>query len=151
MNFSDSESEASLLGEAGYGPTRDMETADLILIDTCSIREKAGDTVRKRLRVFDKVKQRHPGTMVGVLGCMAERLKAKFLDEEKLVDIVVGPTLTGTCPDSLLAPKKAKKASTSSLAGKKPTPTSAPSGCNPTAVPHLSASCGVATICVRSA
>lgn len=91
MNFSDSEIVASILGEAGYGPTREMESADLILINTCSIREKAEETVRKRLRVFDKVKQRQPGTMVGVLGCMAERLKAKFLEEEKLVDIVVGP------------------------------------------------------------
>lgn len=91
MNFSDSEIVASILAEAGYGPTRDMEIADLILINTCSIREKAEETVRKRLRVFDKVKQNRPGTMVGVLGCMAERLKAKFLEEEKLVDLVVGP------------------------------------------------------------
>ena len=91
MNFSDSEIVASILGDAGYGPTRDLEAADLILINTCSIREKAEDTVRKRLRVFDKVKRRKPGTMVGVLGCMAERLKAKFLEEEKLVDLVVGP------------------------------------------------------------
>ena len=91
MNFSDSEIVASILGQAGYGPTRNLEAADLILINTCSIREKAEDTVRKRLRVFDRVKQQRPGTLVGVLGCMAERLKAKFLEEEKLVDIVVGP------------------------------------------------------------
>ncbi len=91
MNFSDSEIVASILAEAGYGPTRNMEIADLILINTCSIREKAEETVRKRLRVFHKVKQNKPGTMVGVLGCMAERLKAKFLEEEKLVDLVVGP------------------------------------------------------------
>jgi tRNA-2-methylthio-N6-dimethylallyladenosine synthase len=68
-----------------------MEESDLILINTCSIREKAEDTVRKRLRVFDKVKEGRPGTLVGVLGCMAERLKSKFLDEEKLVDLVIGP------------------------------------------------------------
>ncbi len=91
MNFSDSEIVASILQESGYGPTRNMEVADLILINTCSIREKAEDTVRKRLRIFDKVKTKKPGTLVGVLGCMAERLKAKFLDEEKLVDMVVGP------------------------------------------------------------
>ena len=91
MNFSDSEIVASILGEAGYHPTRNLEVANLILINTCSIREKAEETVRKRLRVFDKVKRRRPGTLVGVLGCMAERLKAKFLEEEKLVDIVVGP------------------------------------------------------------
>ena len=91
MNFSDSEIVGSILGRAGYSATRDMEMADLILINTCSIREKAEETVRKRLRVFDKVKARRPGTLVGVLGCMAERLKAKFLEEEKLVDMVVGP------------------------------------------------------------
>ena len=91
MNFSDSEIVASILGEVGYGPTRDVEAADLIFINTCSIREKAEDTVRRRLRVFDKVKARRPGLLVGVLGCMAERLKAKFLEEERLVDIVVGP------------------------------------------------------------
>lgn len=91
MNFSDSEIVASILGEAGFRPTRNMEESDLILINTCSIREKAEDTVRKRLRVFDKVKEGRPGTLVGVLGCMAERLKSKFLDEEKLVDLVIGP------------------------------------------------------------
>ena len=91
MNFSDSEIVASILGEAGFSPTRNMEASDLILINTCSIREKAELTVRKRLRIFDKVKQQRPGMLVGVLGCMAERLKKKFLDEEKLVDIVVGP------------------------------------------------------------
>ncbi len=91
MNFSDSEIVASILGEAGFSPTRNMEASDLILINTCSIREKAELTVRKRLRIFDKVKKQRPGMLVGVLGCMAERLKKKFLDEEKLVDIVVGP------------------------------------------------------------
>ncbi len=91
MNFSDSEIVASILAETGYRPTRHMEEADLMLINTCSIREKAEETVRKRLRVFDQVKQQRPGTLVGVLGCMAERLKGKFLEEEKLVDLVVGP------------------------------------------------------------
>ena len=91
MNFSDSEIVASILGEAGYSATRDMENSDLILINTCSIRERAEDTVRKRLTVFNKVKQRNPGTLVGVLGCMAERLKGKLMEEEKLVDMVVGP------------------------------------------------------------
>jgi tRNA-2-methylthio-N6-dimethylallyladenosine synthase len=91
MNFSDSEIVASILQAEGYGATRNMELADLILINTCSIREKAEQTVRKRLRVFDIVKKQNPGTLVGVLGCMAERLKKKFLEEEKLVDMVVGP------------------------------------------------------------
>ncbi len=91
MNFSDSEIVASILGEIGYISTRNMEDSDLILINTCSIREKAEETVRKRLRVFEKAKKRKPEMLVGVLGCMAERLKKKFLEEEKLVDMVVGP------------------------------------------------------------
>ncbi|MBU6342563.1 MAG: tRNA (N6-isopentenyl adenosine(37)-C2)-methylthiotransferase MiaB, partial [Bacteroidetes bacterium] len=91
MNFSDSEIVASILYEAGYAPTRFLEESDLILINTCSIREKAEDTVRKRLKVFEVIKNQRPGALVGVLGCMAERLKKKFLEEEKLVDIVVGP------------------------------------------------------------
>ena len=91
MNFSDSEIVASVLAEEGFSPTRIIEESDLILINTCSIREKAEETVRKRLHMFDLEKRRRPGVLVGVLGCMAERLKKKFLEEEKLVDIVVGP------------------------------------------------------------
>ncbi|MCL4159560.1 UNVERIFIED_CONTAM: hypothetical protein GTU68_008542, partial [Idotea baltica] len=91
MNFSDSEIVASILNDAGYGSTTDADEADLILLNTCSIREKAEETVRKRLRSFDKIKKKKPGTLVGVLGCMAERLKDKFLEQEKLVDMVVGP------------------------------------------------------------
>ncbi|MBY5959679.1 tRNA (N6-isopentenyl adenosine(37)-C2)-methylthiotransferase MiaB [Membranicola marinus] len=91
MNFSDSEIVASILQQSGFGSTSSMFDADLILINTCSIREKAEDTVRQRLREFDKVKEEKPGTLVGVLGCMAERLKTKLLEEEKLVDLVVGP------------------------------------------------------------
>jgi len=91
MNFGDSEIVASILREASYAPTREMGEADLILINTCSIREKAEETVRKRLRIFEQVKRNKPEALIGVLGCMAERLKNKLLDEEKLVDIVVGP------------------------------------------------------------
>lgn len=91
MNFSDSEVVASILNNEGFGATRNVEEADLILVNTCSIREKAEQTVRKRLTEFRKLKEARPGTLVGVLGCMAERLKSKFLEEEKLVDIVVGP------------------------------------------------------------
>lgn len=91
MNFSDSEIVASILAEQGYSPTREMEKASLILVNTCSIREKAEDTVRQRLSVFNRYKKENPGVMIGVLGCMAERMKSKLLEEEKLVDIVVGP------------------------------------------------------------
>src|SRR5688572_13446945 len=97
MNFSDSEIVASILSEEGYGATRNVEEADLILLNTCSIREKAEQTVRKRLTEFRKLKHAKPATLVGVLGCMAERLKAKFLEEEKL-DLVVGPDAYRTLP-----------------------------------------------------
>ncbi|WP_121357104.1 tRNA (N6-isopentenyl adenosine(37)-C2)-methylthiotransferase MiaB [Flavisolibacter nicotianae] len=99
MNFSDSEIVASILYDQGYGATRNFEEADLILLNTCSIREKAEQTVRKRLSEFKKLKKAKPAMLVGVLGCMAERLKAKFLEEEKLVDIVVGPDAYRTLPD----------------------------------------------------
>lgn len=91
MNFADSEVVASILQKQGFGATRNLEEADLIFINTCSIREKAEQTVRKRLTDFKKTKRSKPGLLIGVLGCMAERLKAKFLEEEKLVDLVVGP------------------------------------------------------------
>ncbi|MES2773925.1 MAG: tRNA (N6-isopentenyl adenosine(37)-C2)-methylthiotransferase MiaB [Bacteroidota bacterium] len=98
MNFADSEIVASILNDNGFGATRNAEDADLILINTCSIREKAELTVRKRLTEFRKLKQARPGILVGVLGCMAERLKSKFLEEEKLVDLVVGPDAYRTLP-----------------------------------------------------
>ncbi|UPK72393.1 tRNA (N6-isopentenyl adenosine(37)-C2)-methylthiotransferase MiaB [Chitinophaga filiformis] len=98
MNFNDSEIVASILREEGFGPTRNVEEASLVLLNTCSIREKAETTVRKRLTEFKKIKQRNPELLVGVLGCMAERLKAKLLEEEKLVDMVVGPDAYRTLP-----------------------------------------------------
>lgn len=98
MNFSDSEIVASILSDNGFGATRNIEEADLILLNTCSIREKAEQTVRKRLTEFRKLKQRRPQLLVGVLGCMAERLKAKFLEEERLVDLVVGPDAYRSLP-----------------------------------------------------
>ncbi|WP_295767851.1 tRNA (N6-isopentenyl adenosine(37)-C2)-methylthiotransferase MiaB [uncultured Mucilaginibacter sp.] len=91
MNFSDSEIVASILLERGFETTKDFNNADVIFINTCSIRENAEQRVRNRLREFTIAKVKNPGMIVGVLGCMAERLKAKFLEEEKLVDVVVGP------------------------------------------------------------
>ena len=91
MNFSDSEIVASILAKEGFNTTNQLEEADLVLVNTCSIREKAELTVRKRLEKFNAVKKINPGMKVGVLGCMAERLKSKFLEEEKIVDMVVGP------------------------------------------------------------
>lgn len=98
MNFSDSEIIASILQSSGFGSTRDVEQANLILLNTCSIREKAEQTIRKRLTEFKKIKRRNPSLLIGVLGCMAERLKSKLLEEEKLVDIVVGPDAYRTLP-----------------------------------------------------
>jgi len=91
MNFSDSEIVASILADEGFETTRQLEESDLILLNTCSIREKAEQTVRTRLRSFNKLKKRKSHLIVGMLGCMAERMKSTLLEEEKLVDLVVGP------------------------------------------------------------
>ena len=91
MNFSDSEIVASILVNEGFNTTQKLEDADLVLVNTCSIREKAELTVRKRLEKYNAIKKKRPHMKVGVLGCMAERLKNKLLEEEKIVDMVVGP------------------------------------------------------------
>ncbi|MEZ7855530.1 MAG: MiaB/RimO family radical SAM methylthiotransferase, partial [Cyclobacteriaceae bacterium] len=91
MNFSDSEIVTSILQKDGFNTTNDIEQADLILLNTCSIREKAELTVRKRLAAFNQIKKNKPEMTIGVLGCMAERLKSQLLEEEKIVDLVVGP------------------------------------------------------------
>ena len=91
MNFSDSEIVASILKKEGYDLTNNFIESDLILINTCSIREKAEETIRKRLKNFNNLKKNKPSLIIGILGCMAERLKEKLLHEEKIVDIVAGP------------------------------------------------------------
>lgn len=101
MNFSDSEIVASILSNEGYNTTSQLEEADLVLLNTCSIREKAEQTVRKRLSQFNALKRKKPDLVIGVLGCMAERLKTKFLEEEHLVDLVVGPDAYRDLPNLL--------------------------------------------------
>ncbi|GEC78922.1 tRNA (N6-isopentenyl adenosine(37)-C2)-methylthiotransferase MiaB [Flavobacterium aquatile] len=101
MNFSDSEIVASILSNNGYNTTQVLEEADLVLVNTCSIRDKAEQTIRKRLEKYNAVKRTNPSMKVGVLGCMAERLKEKFLDEEKIVDMVVGPDAYKDLPNLL--------------------------------------------------
>ena len=101
MNFSDSEVVASILLNDGYNTTQILEEADLVLVNTCSIRDKAEQTVRKRLEKYNAVKRINPKMKVGVLGCMAERLKEKFLEEEKIVDLVVGPDAYKDLPNLL--------------------------------------------------
>jgi tRNA-2-methylthio-N6-dimethylallyladenosine synthase len=101
MNFSDSEIVASILMNEGYNTTQKLEEADLVLVNTCSIRDKAEQTIRKRLEKYNAVKRINPKMKVGVLGCMAERLKDKFLEEEKIVDLVVGPDAYKDLPNLL--------------------------------------------------
>ena len=110
MNFADSEVVASILQGDGFGPTRNIEQADLIFINTCSIREKAEQTVRKRLTEFKSLKKQNKQLLIGVLGCMAERLKSKFLEEEKLVDIVVGPDAYRSLPSLVMEASGGQKA-----------------------------------------
>ena len=110
MNFSDSEIVASILNKEGFGATRNFEDADLVLLNTCSIREKAEQTVRKRLTEFKKLKAARPGMLIGMLGCMAERLKAKLLEEEKLVDLVVGPDAYRSLPGLISEAEGGQKA-----------------------------------------
>ena len=99
MNFSDSEIVASILKDKGFSTTQDFNEADVIFVNTCAIREGAEQRVRKRLTDFKKAKKNNPDLIVGVLGCMAERLKSQFLEQEKLVDIVVGPDAYRSLPE----------------------------------------------------
>ncbi|QMU66089.1 MAG: tRNA (N6-isopentenyl adenosine(37)-C2)-methylthiotransferase MiaB [Flavobacteriaceae bacterium] len=101
MNMNDSEIVASILEEEGFNTTKSLEDADLVLVNTCSIREKAEVTVRNRLKKYNAAKKINPAMKVGVLGCMAERLKEKFLEEEKIVDLVVGPDAYRDLPNLL--------------------------------------------------
>jgi tRNA-2-methylthio-N6-dimethylallyladenosine synthase len=101
MNFSDSEIVTSILQEGGYATTSNFETADVILLNTCAIRENAEQKVRNRLKNFQYLKKKRPEMVVGVLGCMAERLKTKFLEEEKIVDVVAGPDAYRDLPNLL--------------------------------------------------
>lgn len=110
MNFSDSEIVASILQQHGYGATANLTDADLVLLNTCSIRDKAEQTIRHRLQAFKTAKEAKPGLLVGVLGCMAERLKSKLLEEEQLVDLVVGPDAYRTLPALIEEAESGQKA-----------------------------------------
>lgn len=110
MNFSDSEIVASIMKENGYDTTSDFEKADVIFLNTCSIREKAEQTVRKRLSQFNQIKKENPELTIGVLGCMAERLKENLLTEEKIVDVVVGPDAYRDLPNLVAVAEEGQKA-----------------------------------------
>lgn len=110
MNFSDSEIVASIMVDDGFTTTSDFKEADLILVNTCAIRDNAEQRVRNRLNEFKSVKKKNPDLVVGVLGCMAERLKAKLLEEEQLVDIVVGPDAYRDLPNLVKIVETGQKA-----------------------------------------
>jgi tRNA-2-methylthio-N6-dimethylallyladenosine synthase len=110
MNFSDSEIVASILTEKGFNTTTNFEEADVIFLNTCAIRENAELRVRNRLNDFKRVKQKNPKALVGVLGCMAERLKSQFLEQEKLVDLVVGPDAYRDLPNLIEEAGEGQKA-----------------------------------------
>ncbi|MBL4577135.1 MAG: tRNA (N6-isopentenyl adenosine(37)-C2)-methylthiotransferase MiaB, partial [Flavobacteriales bacterium] len=110
MNFSDSEIVASIMKKKGYGLTTDYSKADLILVNTCAIRDNAEKKVRNRLKTYNALKKKNPDVVIGVLGCMAERLKSKLLEEEKLVDIVAGPDAYRDLPNLVDQVSEGKKA-----------------------------------------
>ena len=110
MNFSDSEIVASIMKENGFDTTSDFQQADVVFLNTCSIREKAEQTVRNRLNHFNAVKKNKPEMTIGVLGCMAERLKEKLLEEEKIVDVVVGPDAYRDLPNLVAVAEEGQKA-----------------------------------------
>jgi tRNA-2-methylthio-N6-dimethylallyladenosine synthase len=110
MNFSDSEIVASVLIDEGFETTKKMEEADVIFVNTCAIRDNAETRVRGRLNIFRKAKRNKPDTLIGVMGCMAERLKTKLLEEEKLVDIVVGPDSYRDLPNLVRVAESGQKA-----------------------------------------
>jgi len=110
MNFADSEVVASILRNNGYSTTSDVVEADLILLNTCAIRDNAEQRVRNRLSILNSNKRRNPTLKIGVLGCMAERLKTKFLEEEKMVDLVVGPDAYRDLPNLLQEVEEGHKA-----------------------------------------
>jgi len=111
MNFADSEVVASILSKEDFVTTKNINEADLVFVNTCSIRDKAEQTIRKRLQLYNSIKKTtNPKMVVGVLGCMAERLKEKFLEEEKLVDLVVGPDAYRDLPNLIKQVEDGKKA-----------------------------------------
>ncbi len=110
MNFADSEVVSSIMRTGGYSTTSSFEDADVLLLNTCAIRENAEIKVRNRLKHFIPVKKKNPGVVIGILGCMAERLKTKLLEEEKIVDLVAGPDSYRDLPNLVLEAESGQKA-----------------------------------------
>lgn len=110
MNFSDSEIVASILEEEGFGSTKDIKDADMIFINTCSIRDHAEKRIRKRLEYMQSLKKKNPQLVIGMLGCMAERLKTQLLEEEKMLDLIAGPDSYRDLPRLVTEVESGKKA-----------------------------------------
>jgi len=110
MNFSDSEIVASILEEEGFGSTKDIKDAGIILINTCSIRDHAEQRIRKRLEYMQSLKKKNPRLIIGMLGCMAERLKTQLLEEEKMLDLIAGPDSYRDLPRLVAEVESGKKA-----------------------------------------
>ena len=110
MNFSDSEIVSSIMAQNGYDTTSILLEADVIFLNTCSIREKAEQTIRNRLARFNSIKKENPGIQIGLLGCMAERLKEQLLEEEKIVDLIAGPDAYRDLPNLVEQVSEGKKA-----------------------------------------
>ena len=110
MNFSDSEIVASILEEGGFGSTKDIMDADMIFINTCSIRDNAEQRVRKRLGYMQSLKKKNPGLVIGMLGCMAERLKTQLLEEEQVLDLIAGPDSYRDLPRLMAEVESGRKA-----------------------------------------
>jgi tRNA-2-methylthio-N6-dimethylallyladenosine synthase len=151
MNFSDSEIVTAILQESGFDTTSDFQKADVILLNTCAIRENAELKVRNRLKHLTGIKRTRPGTLIGVLGCMAERLKAKFLEEEKIVDMVVGPDAYRDLPKLIEEAEDGQKAINVFLSREETYADITPVRLNSNGVRRSFPSCGAATTCVRSA
>ena len=110
MNFSDSEIVGSIMTDHHYATTNKIESADIILVNTCSIRDNAEQRVRKRITELGKLKKKQPGLKIGIIGCMAERLKSKLLEEEKDVDIIAGPDAYRDLPQLMSTVEGGQKA-----------------------------------------
>jgi tRNA-2-methylthio-N6-dimethylallyladenosine synthase len=115
MNFADSEVVSSIMGENGFDTTSTIDDADVIFLNTCSIRDKAEKTIRHRLGQFNGIKRRKPNTIIGVLGCMAERLKTQLLEEEKIVDLIAGPDAYRDLPNLVIQVDGGQKAANTIL------------------------------------
>ena len=128
MNVGDTEIVVAIMQQEGYVYTDKIEEADVVLINTCSIRDNAEQRIWGRLREMAHLRRRRPGLLVGIIGCMAERLRERLLEGENPVDIVAGPMRTATCPAWCAKRAKAAGASMSCFPARKPTPKSLPCG-----------------------